>query len=603
MAFGCIKQNIGSSGISSSSASGSESVEHDRYTHVYAGAYLAPARNDSNVTMFTWNASLITKSFKLYRVWRVLTTTNPNDLSSSGDWDYTDNPTDIYPNLADAVTKDITSYAKEGDLYRDWIDADTYEGYYIMYDVIYETDGEGWSSVATPTYDGYEYKIRRYCIHDAPSLSFDRITGDFTIGKSMVGKRFIEFYRADKSYGYPTDISDEETLNEMLLTSIISQENEDPRKMYQGYYTVSNRVLTRWAEGTYTVGVDFKDTQNKSIIDEAINSAISKVNSVLNNFGVYFIRSGTSGDMSIIVDTEWNLYEIDLETGPYVYGGTWETEEDSSGYITSATVRLASDALDFVPFVTYEVIALEEIIQCMGAGYDQVEYPFNTIHTEFNYLNKSASLTTKDKNILKLVYSSYVNAGDTHYEVSKKLNIPKGVYRVSASPSDDVRTVSFDKFLDKGVPYYVRAFIVNSSGKLSYTSSWIRITTPSILGWSWSKSNGSATSSQTIDAYTAITNNGYVSDFSYKVWNDMVDKVKEALDACGESWSSKYASYADTKISSSNKMLTATKFNSLRFNIGSHVTTDITEKSPGDTVYGKYFTILTNKLNEWIESI
>lgn len=104
-------------------------------------------------------------------------------------------------------------------------------------------------------------------------------------------------------------------------------------------------------------------------------------------------------------------------------------------------------------------------------------------------------------------------------------------------------------------------------------------------------------------AYTAITSNGYVSDFSYKVWNDMVDKTKEALDACGENWDSKYATYANTKISSSNKVLTATKFNSLRFNIGSHEATGIADKSKDEYVYGEYFTILTDKLNTWINSI
>lgn len=603
MASGFIGHNKGSCGIHSNSTMGSEDFSYDRFTHIYCSTYLAPARDDSNITMFTWNAALVTKSFRMYRVWKIITTKRPSSLSWRDSWEVTDNPTNIFSNLTNAITTNITNSAKEGVLYRDWIDTDTYEGYYVLYLVTYESGNRYWASYSTPAYGGYNYKIQSYCVGSAPALSFDKSTGNFSIGKSMTGRRFIEFHRADKPYGYPTNISDEGTLNEMLLTSIIGQEYSDPREIYYGYYSVGSRELNRWAKGTYTVGVNFKDTQNKATINSAINAAISEANSVLNSYGVYFKRSGTSGDMSVIVDTEWNLYEIDLETADYVYGGTWETDKDSSGHITSATVRLVSDVYDVVPFGEYEIAAFEEIIQCMGAGYDQVEYPFDTVHTEFNYFNKSASLTTKDKNILKLVYSSYVNAGDTHYEVSKKLNIPKGVYRVSTSTTDSVRTVSFDEFLDKGVPYYVRAFIVNSYGELSYTSSWMKITTPSVLGWDWNKSNGSATATQTKKAYTAITSNGYVSDFSYKVWNDMVDKTKEALDACGENWDSTYATYANTKMSSSDKVLTAKKFNSLRYNIGSHKATGITDKSKDEYVYGEYFTILTDKLNAWINSI
>lgn len=605
MASGCIKhntlnQNNNGCSFSSSGSSTGFDAEQDPYT----GAYLAPARDGTNITMYTWNAALA-PAVSVYRVWRIITETNPRNFSLGSNWDATSNPTNIITNLGNnPQTLNITRSAKEGDLYRDWVDGDYYDGWYVCYLITYTNDSNYYQARYTwPGANGRPYPIQNYCISSAPSLSFDKSTGNFSIGKSMAGRRFIEFHRADKSYGYPTSISDEETLNEMLLASIIKQEYSDAREMYYGYYSVGDRKLNRWAKGTYTVGVNFKDTQNYSTINQAINTAISEINSVLNSYGVYFKRSGTSGDMSIIVDTEWNMYGIDLDTADWVYGGTWETEHNSSGYNTSATVKLVSDVYDVIPFGEYEIAAFEEIVQCMGAGYDQVEYPFDTVHTEFNYFNKSASLTTKDKNILKLVYSSYVDAGDTHYEVSKKLNIPKGVYRVSTSTTNSVRTVSFDEFLDKGVPYYVRAFIVNSYGELSYTSSWMKITTPSVLAWSWSKSNGSATTTQTKKAYTAITSNGYVSDFSYKVWNDMVDKTKEALDACGESWSSKYATYANTRMSSSDKVLTATKFNSLRFNIGSHEATGIADKSKDEYVYGEYFTILTDKLNTWINSI
>lgn len=122
----------------------------------------------------------------------------------------------------------------------------------------------------------------------------------------------------------------------------------------------------------------------------------------------------------------------------------------------------------------------------------------------------------------------------------------------------------------------------------------------SVEPWSWTDSNGSASASQTRAAYSAVRNNGSLSDFSYLVWNDLVDKVYEVLDSAGNSWNSRYATYAATKMSSSDKTLTASRFNSLRYNIGLHYSTGINEVSKGDTVYGWYFITLANCLNEWI---
>lgn len=139
-----------------------------------------------------------------------------------------------------------------------------------------------------------------------------------------------------------------------------------------------------------------------------------------------------------------------------------------------------------------------------------------------------------------------------------------------------------------------------------WSNSWsTRVTTDKIVvaSWSWSSSNGTASASQTKAAYTALTNNGSTSDFSYLVWNDMCSKVIEIENAAGLTWSTKYASYADTKMSSSDKVLTATRFNSLRYNIGRSYSTDIQEVSSGDTVYAWYFTTLARCMNEWINQL
>lgn len=114
--------------------------------------------------------------------------------------------------------------------------------------------------------------------------------------------------------------------------------------------------------------------------------------------------------------------------------------------------------------------------------------------------------------------------------------------------------------------------------------------------WDWFANN------DTKAAYNAIMNNGLVSEFDFSVWNDLVDRVYDLLDLLGESWNGEYASYYDTRMSSVSKTLTATRFNSLRYQIGTHVSTEITERVTGDTVYGHYFITLTDCLNEWISS-
>ena len=126
---------------------------------------------------------------------------------------------------------------------------------------------------------------------------------------------------------------------------------------------------------------------------------------------------------------------------------------------------------------------------------------------------------------------------------------------------------------------------------------------PAISKWSWSSSNGTASAAQTKAAYDALINRGPLSDFSYRVWNDMCGKVIEIENALGQTWSTKYAQYADTKMTTSDKSLTAKRFNSLRYNIGRSYSTDIKEVSSGDTVYAWYFTTLARCMNEWIDQI
>ena len=121
--------------------------------------------------------------------------------------------------------------------------------------------------------------------------------------------------------------------------------------------------------------------------------------------------------------------------------------------------------------------------------------------------------------------------------------------------------------------------------------------------WSWTSSNGSATDEETQAAYYAIMKKGLTSKFSHRVWNDMVNKVKAVLDRIGNPWNATYATHADTLMSDSDTVLTATRFNSLRHVIGIYYSTGISEVAKGDPVLGSYFIILAKSLNGWIDNV
>jgi hypothetical protein len=164
--------------------------------------------------------------------------------------------------------------------------------------------------------------------------------------------------------------------------------------------------------------------------------------------------------------------------------------------------------------------------------------------------------------------------------------------------------------LDASTTYTVKAFVDNISGMSSGLTLTKSVKTDAkaieIDTWYWYGSNGSASASATAAAAEAIVYGGSTKDFSYLVWNDMVDKVKEVLDATGGKWDSTYASYSGTRMKSSDKTLTATRFNSLRLNIQNNVwlnPTSVPFAYTGDEVKGSYFTDMMSAVNRWINSV
>lgn len=197
------------------------------------------------------------------------------------------------------------------------------------------------------------------------------------------------------------------------------------------------------------------------------------------------------------------------------------------------------------------------------------------------------------------------------YSVSNATTV-RLYYGTSSSSMTSYKTLSTSSTsytlsgLSENTTYYMYLYASSTTTGGTATGSTVSATTSSNKPdlWSWTASNGSATATQTSTARTAVTSNGYVTSFSYLVWNDMCDKVQAVLDCAGITWSTHYGlTLAQTKMTTSSKVMTAARFNSLRYNVGSNYSTGISEVSTGDIIYGSYFTTLMTKVNEWINSL
>lgn len=167
--------------------------------------------------------------------------------------------------------------------------------------------------------------------------------------------------------------------------------------------------------------------------------------------------------------------------------------------------------------------------------------------------------------------------------------------------------------------------LVSATGDTSYSYnirssdiSFHTLAPVTIEPWSWTSANSSvnpshtaeATASQTTAARDACQNKTAISNFKYQVWNDLVYKVSEARVVGGNtSWNTNYATLSNTLMTSSDRVLTATRYNSLRYNIDSVYSVPseykISEVHTGDVVYGTnhFLNFITYYLNAYINTL
>lgn len=159
--------------------------------------------------------------------------------------------------------------------------------------------------------------------------------------------------------------------------------------------------------------------------------------------------------------------------------------------------------------------------------------------------------------------------------------------------------------VSKGVTYYfwVRGYYDDKGKTTIHISPPIEDEPTQISKWDWNASNGTATAKQTISAYGALKNKSEIQTFEYAVWNDLVEKVNEIITSAGDEWDTYYDTLSNTKMTSSDRTLTANRFNSLRYNIGARYSTGINEVQQYEKVLARYFTLLAECINAWIDTL
>lgn len=173
--------------------------------------------------------------------------------------------------------------------------------------------------------------------------------------------------------------------------------------------------------------------------------------------------------------------------------------------------------------------------------------------------------------------------------------------------------------LKKGTDYTVYAYIkfgttYGPAGDSYYSlgSYTVRTSGANIDPWTWTAPNTYnaitrtdtiATQAQMTSADTALTNKQATTNFSFRVWNDLVYKVYEACTVAGRGWDTTYLTLSQTLMSTSDstdRILTADRYNAVR----NQWSSGIAKVNKNDTIYAQaHFYNLTTSLNTWINSL
>lgn len=208
------------------------------------------------------------------------------------------------------------------------------------------------------------------------------------------------------------------------------------------------------------------------------------------------------------------------------------------------------------------------------------------------------------------IFTARFTGGDSDYAKSRYVELLLDgeliTYVESAETSGGTNNFSWTiTGLNSGTYYTWEAtlYYVGTSGLVatSYSKSGSFTTEEEIIvePWSWTSSNGSATATQTQNAYKVLTGELTADNFSHRVWNDLVDKVVEVKAKYNLVWETRYATYENSKVSAGDT-LSATIYNSVKYNIERCASTGYDFVDPEDPLTGSHIIALTTAINNAI---
>lgn len=252
-----------------------------------------------------------------------------------------------------------------------------------------------------------------------------------------------------------------------------------------------------------------------------------------------------------------------------------------------------------------EIHISPQVWRLLKRNYTLLKSDINTSCTLSKFLMYSMGMTFEKSGKVKISFQNSTAEiccfWGTEDDYDHQSGDPDHIISGTADGTDDL-SIEVDVVKNQKYYLWVRCVSSDIEGKTSVT---IKVPEKDIISnWSWTTSNGTASDELTVAAHSALYNKTGTKEFSHLVWNDMVDKVNEMIDAAEKTWAADTLSIADTKMtaeSDETKTLTADRFNALVQNVEQLYDTGYSDVGTGDIVYGGYILHIAECLNAWID--
>lgn len=329
-----------------------------------------------------------------------------------------------------------------------------------------------WNQGGLRWYSWYDFTSKQ-TLSTPIGLAYNSSTGNFTFA-STADVKVIEFERQTDNNPYGVSWDARDLFYEVCLT----------QSEFGKYSQAQNRHLTRFAPGSYSIGVSYNDstpTGKRSTFYNNILQWCSDFNSIISGSGVsfYVLNNNSSSTINVIVGSHLELWNyIPREHYDYRYFGTWENT-DNNGTITSGTVKLCWEDEWRSSYSNFLPIVYEEMTEVMGCGNDNACTRADTMFTDFFYPAKPYSFNSLDTTVIQLLYTRELPVGSAgmNFRIASMINAPKGHYSTGSGSSAAIPSLSPD------TAYRARIWCANYIGDtFSNKSSWIYFTTPAALG-------------------------------------------------------------------------------------------------------------------------